>query len=165
MADNLVNQSLDRRREERAAEQLIQDNVTRLADLATTNMEIWQKYFGFGAQVAHYWADALNAAQNSIAQTISTIQSRRAGVNQMRTVEERAALLPLPSAALVRSQTWNRKSLALRSPAWKSCTLTEVFVPKSNTKVSLPPPPFTLCTLPLAARVSSAAVSASAGMA
>ena len=26
MADNLVNQSLDRRREERAAEQLIQDN-------------------------------------------------------------------------------------------------------------------------------------------
>ena len=31
----------------------------------------------------------------------------------MRTVEERAALLPLPSAALVRSQTWNRKSLAL----------------------------------------------------
>ena len=61
MADNLVNQSLDRRREERAAEQLIQDNVTRLADLATTNMEIWQKYFGFGAQVAHYWADALNA--------------------------------------------------------------------------------------------------------
>jgi hypothetical protein len=79
MADNLVNQSLDRRREERAAEQLIQDNVTRLADLATTNMEIWQKYFGFGAQVAHYWADALNAAQNSISQTISTIQSRRAG--------------------------------------------------------------------------------------
>ena len=52
MADNLVNQSLDRRREERAAEQLIQDNVTRLADLATTNMEIWKKYFGFGAQVA-----------------------------------------------------------------------------------------------------------------
>ena len=54
MADNLVNQSLDRRREERAAEQLIQDNVTRLADLATTNMEIWQKYFGFGAQVATF---------------------------------------------------------------------------------------------------------------
>jgi hypothetical protein len=77
MADNLVNQSLDRRREERAAEQLIQDNVTRLADLATTNMD-WQKYFGFGAQVAHYWADAFNAAQNSIGQTISTMQSRRA---------------------------------------------------------------------------------------
>ena len=38
-----------------------------------------QKYFGFGAQVAHYWADALNAAQNFITQTISTIQSRRAG--------------------------------------------------------------------------------------
>ena len=41
-------------------------------------MEIWQKYFGFGAQVAHYWADAFNAAQNSIGQTISTMQSRRA---------------------------------------------------------------------------------------
>ena len=104
MADNLVNQSLDRRREERAAEQLIQDNVTRLADLATTNMEIWQKYFGFGAQVAHYWADALNAAQNSITQTIS--RSRAVALAKpMRTVEERAALLLLPSAALVHSQT------------------------------------------------------------
>ena len=78
MADNLVNQSLDRRREERAAEQLIQDNVTRLADLATTNMEIWQKYFGFGAQVAHYWADAFNAAQNSMSDHLDdAVPSRR----------------------------------------------------------------------------------------
>jgi hypothetical protein len=80
MADNNpnVNQSLDRRREEKAAEQITQDSVARLAELATSNMEIWQKYFGFGAQVAHYWADAFHAAQQSIGQTISTMQSRRA---------------------------------------------------------------------------------------
>jgi hypothetical protein len=28
--------------------------------------------------------------------------------------------------------------ISSRSPAWKTCTFTEVFVPKSNTKVSLP---------------------------
>ena len=88
MADNLVNQSLDRRREERAAEQLIQDNVTRLAELATTNMEIWQKYFGFGAQVAHYWAERSTSRKTPLPR-----RSRRCSpvalAKPRRTVEER----------------------------------------------------------------------------
>ena len=105
MADNLVNQSLDRRREERAAEQLIQDNVTRLADLATTNMEIWQKYFRLrrpGCTLLGRCVQCRTELHRSD-HLDDAVPSRRVTVR--RTVEERAALLLLPSAALVHSQT------------------------------------------------------------
>jgi hypothetical protein len=41
-------------------------------------LEIWQKYLTFGSTVAYYWGDALNVAQASVNQMISTVQNRRA---------------------------------------------------------------------------------------
>jgi len=78
MADNPnVNQSLDRRREEKVAEHLMQDNVSRLANIAVDGLEIQQKYLSFWSGIAYYWGDALNATQASINQMISTVQNTR----------------------------------------------------------------------------------------
>ena len=38
-----VNQSLDRRREEKTAEHLMQDGVNRLSNIAVDGLEVWQK--------------------------------------------------------------------------------------------------------------------------
>ena len=79
MADNsTLNQTLDRRREERAAEHQMQDNVNRLANIAADGLEIWQKYLTFGSTVAYYWGDTLNVAQASVNQMVSTVQNRKA---------------------------------------------------------------------------------------
>jgi hypothetical protein len=78
MADNPnVNQTLDRRREEKVAEHLMQDNVSRLANIAVDGLEIQQKYLSFWSGIAYYWGDALNATQASINQMISTVQNTR----------------------------------------------------------------------------------------
>ena len=78
MADNPnVNQSLDRRREEKVAEHLMQDNVSRLANIAVDGLEMQQKYLSFWSGIAYYWGDALNATQASINQMISTVQNTR----------------------------------------------------------------------------------------
>jgi hypothetical protein len=78
MADNPnVNQTLDRRREEKVAEHLMQDNVSRLANIAVDGLEIQQKYLSFWSGIAYYWGDALNATQASINQMISTVQDTR----------------------------------------------------------------------------------------
>jgi hypothetical protein len=78
MPDNPnVNQSLDRRREEKVAEHLMQDNVSRLANIAVDGLEIQQKYLSFWSGIAYYWGDALNATQASINQMISTVQNTR----------------------------------------------------------------------------------------
>jgi hypothetical protein len=74
---NAVNQSLDRRREERGAEHLMQDGVNRLANIAAEGLEVWQKQLSFGSAVAYWWADSLSAAQSSISQMISTVQNRK----------------------------------------------------------------------------------------
>jgi hypothetical protein len=78
MADNPnVNQTLDRRCEEKVAEHLMQDNVSRLANIAVDGLEIQQKYLSFWSGIAYYWGDALNATQASINQMISTVQNTR----------------------------------------------------------------------------------------
>ena len=56
MADSpTLNQTLGRRREERAAEQLMQDLVNRLSNIAIDGLEVWQKYLSFGSSIAYYW--------------------------------------------------------------------------------------------------------------
>ena len=74
---NAVNQSLDRRREERSAEHLMQDGVHRLANIAVEGLEVWQKQLSSGSTVAYRWADSLSAAQSSISHMISTVQNRK----------------------------------------------------------------------------------------
>jgi hypothetical protein len=71
------NTSLDRRREERSAEHLMQDGVNRLSNIAVDGLEVWQKYLTFGSSVAYYWGDSLKAAQSSINQMISTVQNSK----------------------------------------------------------------------------------------
>ena len=61
---NTVNQSLDRRREERSVEHMMQDGFNRLSNIAVDGLEVWQKYLTFGSSVAYYWGDSLKAAQN-----------------------------------------------------------------------------------------------------
>ena len=81
MADNnpsTLNQSLDRRREEKAAEHLMNDSVNRLSHIAVDGLEVWQKYLSFGSGIAYYWGDALSATQASINQMISSVQNRKA---------------------------------------------------------------------------------------
>jgi hypothetical protein len=78
MADNPnVNQSMDRRREEKASEHIMQDNVNRLANIAVDGLEIQQKYLTFWSSIAYYWGDALNATRAPINQMISTVQNTR----------------------------------------------------------------------------------------
>jgi hypothetical protein len=74
---NTVNQSLDRRREERSAEHLMQDGVNRLSNVAVDGLELWQKYLTFGSSVAYFWGDSLKSAQSAINQIISTVQSSK----------------------------------------------------------------------------------------
>ena len=71
------NTSLDRRREERSTEHLMQDGVNRLSNIAVDGLEVWQKYLTFGSSVAYYWGDSLKAAQSSINQMISTVQNSK----------------------------------------------------------------------------------------
>ena len=74
---NTVNQSLDRRREEKSAEHMMQDGVNRLSNIAVDGLEIWQKYLTFGSSVAYYWGDSLKATQASINQMISSVQNSK----------------------------------------------------------------------------------------
>jgi len=74
---NPPNHSLDRRREERAVEHLMQDSASRLSELATTQMEVWQKQMALGSQVASYWSDTFNIAQQSFSRIIDTVQQQR----------------------------------------------------------------------------------------
>jgi hypothetical protein len=81
MADNnpnTLNQSLDRRREEKAAEQLMSDSVNRLSHLAVDGLEVQQKILSFWSGVAYYWGDSLNATQSSINQMIQSVQRKAA---------------------------------------------------------------------------------------
>ena len=56
MADSpTLNQTLGRRREERAAEQLMQNSVNRLSNIAIDGLEVWRKYLSFGSSIAYYW--------------------------------------------------------------------------------------------------------------
>jgi hypothetical protein len=72
-----ANHSLDRRREERALNDLAQDSVTRFTDLTAVGMEVMQKNIEWQSEIARYWADSLNVAQNSMNQIISTVQQQQ----------------------------------------------------------------------------------------
>ena len=74
---NTVNQSLDRRREEKSAEHLMQDGVNRLSNIAVDGLEVWQKYLTFGSSVAYFWADSLKTVQSSVNQMISSVQNSK----------------------------------------------------------------------------------------
>ena len=74
---NTVNQSLDRRREEKSAEHMMQDGVNRLSNIAVDGLEVWQKYLTFGSSVAYFWADSLKTVQSSVNQMISSVQNSK----------------------------------------------------------------------------------------
>ena len=83
MADNTPaspgnpNHSLNRRREERAMEQLVQDSSDKFGELAATQMEIWQRQLGLGSQITGLWSDGFNVAQQSFGRMIETIQQQQ----------------------------------------------------------------------------------------
>jgi hypothetical protein len=76
-ATNNPNHSLNQRREERAAEQFTQESVNRLAEIASCNMEVWQKQVEAASQMARYWADMLNSTQQAFGQFTNQIQQNQ----------------------------------------------------------------------------------------
>ena len=72
---NQPNHSLDRRRDQRAAEQLAQDNAARITEMTNTALEAWQKHIEVSTQMAKFWVDALHANQQAFNQLIN--QTRR----------------------------------------------------------------------------------------
>jgi hypothetical protein len=75
---NAPNHTLDRRREEKAVEHLVQDGATRFTELATAQMEVWQRQMALGNQVVSYWHDAFNIGQQSLSRMIDNVQQRKA---------------------------------------------------------------------------------------
>jgi hypothetical protein len=71
------NHSLDRRREEKATENLMQDSVARLSSVASDGLEIWQKNLAFGSTIANYWADTFKVAQTAIGQMITQTEQHQ----------------------------------------------------------------------------------------
>jgi hypothetical protein len=71
-----VNSSLNNRREERAANELINEGMNRLSDVAADGLEVWQKGLAFNARIAHFWGDQLYTACNSMGQMIQQQQER-----------------------------------------------------------------------------------------
>jgi hypothetical protein len=71
-----VNSSLNTRREERAAGELINEGMNRLSDVAADGLEVWQKGLAFNARIAHFWGDQLYTACNSFGQMIQQQQER-----------------------------------------------------------------------------------------
>jgi xylose isomerase len=69
-----VNHTLDRRRDEKATEQVMQENVSRMSDLAINGMEVGQKVLGLQASVFNFWADHYSGLQNVIGHMVSTTQ-------------------------------------------------------------------------------------------
>ena len=69
-----VNQTLDRRRDERAAEQLMQEGISRITELTSSAMEIAQKNIAYTASVLRYYTDAIEAMQTSIGQVVERTQ-------------------------------------------------------------------------------------------
>ena len=76
---NNPNHSLDRRREEKALENLAQDTTTRFVDLTTSGLEVVQKNIAWQSEIARYWADNLTIAHNSMNHIVASMQQRRAG--------------------------------------------------------------------------------------
>jgi hypothetical protein len=75
-ATNNPNHSLNQRREERAIEQFTQDSVSRLAEIAACNLEVWQKQVDTLSRMAHYYGDALNTTQQMFGQFTHQIQNQ-----------------------------------------------------------------------------------------
>lgn len=76
-AENNVNGTLDRRREERATEQFTEQYASRVNEIASCGLEIYQKQLNLGATIAHWWGDAFSTAQKATNQMISAAQSSR----------------------------------------------------------------------------------------
>lgn len=74
MAEGQVNQTLDRRREEKAAEQLLQESVSRTTELTSCAMEICQKNIAYGASMLRFWTDSLETVQASMGQVVQHTQ-------------------------------------------------------------------------------------------
>jgi hypothetical protein len=66
MANNRdVDQTLGRRREERAAEEAVQNYASGMQDLA---LEVWQKQLALGEQIMKMWLHLFTSGQELIAQ-------------------------------------------------------------------------------------------------
>jgi len=76
-AEDNVNGTLDRRREERrAAEQFTEQYANRFNEITASNLEIFQKQMNLGAHVAHWWGDAFATGQKAMEKMISAAQQR-----------------------------------------------------------------------------------------
>jgi hypothetical protein len=73
---NDPNHSLNRRRDEKAAEQMLQDNAQRLSDITACGIEAWQKQIEVTTHMARYWADMLETTQRTFGQFTSHIQNQ-----------------------------------------------------------------------------------------
>jgi hypothetical protein len=72
------NHSLDRRRDERAMEQLAQDSAQRITELTASSLEAWQKQLDVATQMAKFWVDTLHVNQQAFNQiTQQLTQTRR----------------------------------------------------------------------------------------
>ena len=74
MAEAHVNQTLNQRRDVKAAEQLMQEGVNRIGELTSCAMEVTQKNIAYSASMLRYYTDALEAMQTSIGQVIDRTQ-------------------------------------------------------------------------------------------
>jgi hypothetical protein len=75
-----VNHSLDRRREEKNVknvENIVQDSISRMTELTSSQMEVWQKQLALGSQIANYWSDTFNIAQQSFGRMIENAQQQQ----------------------------------------------------------------------------------------
>ncbi len=72
-----MDESLSRRREERAAEQLGQETVNHISELTENSLEIWQKQIACMATAAHYLGDSFNAISRAMAQMIQQTERLR----------------------------------------------------------------------------------------
>jgi hypothetical protein len=72
-----VNSTMERRREERLAEQLGQENINRLTELTASQLQTWQAQIAFVATAAHYLGDGFNAIALAMSQMIQQTERAR----------------------------------------------------------------------------------------
>ena len=78
MAEQNVNSTMDRRREERQmAEQLGQETISRVTDLTACQLQTWQSQIAFVATAAHYLGDSFNAIAHAMSQMIQQTERAR----------------------------------------------------------------------------------------
>jgi hypothetical protein len=83
MAENPnINHTMGTRRDQRAADELIQEHAAQFASITAGQIEVWQKQMALCANSLHYVGDQLSIVSRSFEQMLSSVQrtsDRRAG--------------------------------------------------------------------------------------